>query len=336
MVEPGADTHPPTDPRVLYLTRADLESLALGMAQVVDTIDAAFRATGRGAAALPPKASVHGEAGAFSQVMAAALPDGLGAKWVCLFPTNLRRGLPTLHGLLVLSDPETGVPQAVMDATLVTALRTGASAALAARYLGRHDTDCIGVLGCGVQGRSSVRALAAVLPALRVVRCHDLRPEAAAAFAAELQPELPGVEFRGCDRPAQVCHGAGVVVSAITMSEKVVPPLGAGLLEPGALAVALDYDAAWSSAAMAECDRFVVDDTAQVLATKAAGVRLAGIPARIHADLGELAAGAKVGRERPDERLFCMNLGVAIEDVAVGGLAYRRALECGRGRHLPL
>jgi ornithine cyclodeaminase len=161
-------------------------------------------------------------------------------------------------------------------------------------------------------------------------------PEAAAALAAAFRRELPDVEFRGCDRPAQVCEGAGVVVSAITMSEKVMPPLSAGLLEPGALAVALDYDAAWSSAAMAECDRFVTDDTAQVLATKAAGVRLAGIPARIHADLGECAAGVKVGRERPDERIFCMNLGVAIEDVAVGGLAYRRALESGRGRRLPL
>jgi ornithine cyclodeaminase/alanine dehydrogenase-like protein (mu-crystallin family) len=239
MSEHGADTHSSADPGVLYLTRADLESLGLGMAQVVDAIDAAFRARGRGAAAMPPKASVHGEAGAFSQVMAAALPDGLGAKWVCLFPANLR-------------------------------------------------------------------------------------------------PELPGLEFRGCDRPAQVCQGAGVVVSAITMSAETAPPLAAGLLEPGALAVALDYDAAWSSAAMAECDRFVVDDTAQALATKAVGVRLAGIPGRIHADLGELAAGVKVGRERPDERIFCMNLGVAIEDVAVGGLAYRRAVEEGKGRHLPL
>ena len=336
MIAHGANTQGWPDSGVLYLSRADVEGLALGMAQVVDAIDAAFRAKGRGAAVMPPKASLHGEAGAFSQVMAAALPDGLGAKWVCLFPANLRRGLPTLHGLLVLSDPATGVPQAVMDAAIVTALRTGASTALAARYLGRRDTDCIGLLGCGVQGRSSVRALAAVLPALRTVRCHDLRPEAAAALAADLRRELPGVEFRACDRPAQVCEGAGVVVSAITMTEEVAAPLGAGLLEPGTVAVALDYDAAWSSAAMAECDRFVVDDTAQALATKAAGVRLAGIPARIHADLGELAAGVKVGRERPDERIFCMNLGVAIEDVAVGGLAYRRAVESGRGRSLPL
>jgi len=137
MIEYGAGTHGSTDRGVLYLTRGDVESLALGMAQVVDAIEAVFRAKGRGAAAMPPKASVHGEAGAFSQVMAAALPDALGAKWVCLFPANLRRGLPTLHGLLLLSDPETGVPRAVMDAALVTALRTGASAALAARYLAR-------------------------------------------------------------------------------------------------------------------------------------------------------------------------------------------------------
>jgi ornithine cyclodeaminase/alanine dehydrogenase-like protein (mu-crystallin family) len=87
---------------------------------------------------------------------------------------------------------------------------------------------------------------------------------------------------------------------------------------------------------MAECDRFFCDDTATVRATRAAGTRLAGIPAAIAGDLGELAAGLARGRETPDERLFCLNLGMALEDVVTGELALRRARELGVGRELPL
>ena len=96
--------------------------------------------------------------------------------------------------------------------------------------------------------------------------------------------------------PEDVVAGADVVVTAITMTADIRPPLGPGLLRPGALAVALDYDAAWSGAAMAECDRFFCDDAATVRATQAAGVRLAGIPGEIAGDLGELAAGLTPGR----------------------------------------
>jgi ornithine cyclodeaminase/alanine dehydrogenase-like protein (mu-crystallin family) len=87
---------------------------------------------------------------------------------------------------------------------------------------------------------------------------------------------------------------------------------------------------------MAECDRFFCDDTATVRATQAAGVRLAGIPGDIAGDLGELAAGLTPGRVRADERLFCLNLGMALEDVVTAGLALRRAAELGVGRELPL
>ena len=87
---------------------------------------------------------------------------------------------------------------------------------------------------------------------------------------------------------------------------------------------------------MAECDRFFCDDTATVRATQAAGTRLAGIPAEIGGDLGELAAGLIAGRGGPDERLFCLNLGMALEDVVTGELALRRARELGVGRELPL
>ena len=328
----------PPAPSLLYLSRDDLESLGVGMVEVVEAVDRGCAAKGRGEVVMPPKLSLHGEGDAYSQVMAATLPGGggLGAKWVTLFPDNAARGLPITNGLVVLSDPETGLPAAVMDAGAITAWRTGASVGVAARRLARPEVACAGVLGCGVQARAAVRALAAVLPELREVRCHDAAEAAVGGFIEELGAELPGLEFTPCPAPADVAHGAGVVVTAITMTADIRPPLGPGLLRPGALAVALDYDAAWSGAAMAECDRFFCDDVATVRATQAGGVRLCGIPEEIDGDLGGLAAGLVAGRGGPDERLFCLNLGMALEDVVTGELALRRARELGIGRQLPL
>jgi ornithine cyclodeaminase/alanine dehydrogenase len=322
---------------LLYLSHDDLESLGVTMAEVVDEVDAGCAAKGRGEVVMPPKLSLHGEGDAYSQVMAATLVgDGLGAKWVTLFPQNASRGLPITNGLVVLSDPGTGLPAAVMDAATITAWRTGASVGVAARHLARRDVTTIGTLGCGVQARASVRALAAVLPRLAHVRCHDVVGSAAQGFVEELGADLPGVRFVVVPEPAAVTAGAGVVVTAITMTADIRPPLGPGLLEPGALAVSLDYDAAWSAAAMAACDRFFCDDIATVRATQAAGVRLAGIPGEIAGDLGDLCAGLVPGRERDDERLFCLNLGMALEDVVTGQLALRRARQLGAGRVLPL
>jgi ornithine cyclodeaminase/alanine dehydrogenase len=323
---------------LLYLSRDDLESLGVTMLEVVDAVDRGCAAKGRGEVVMPPKLSLHGEGDAYSQVMAATLAGdgGLGAKWVTLSPQNAARGLPITNGLVVLSDPGTGLPSAVMDAGAITAWRTGASVGVAARYLARRDVASAGVLGCGVQARAAVRALAAVLPDLRVVRCHDAVPAAAARFAADLAVESPDMKFSACPAPAEVVVGAGVVVTAITMTADIRPPLDAGLLEPGALAVALDYDAAWTLRAMAACDRFFCDDVATVRATQAAGVRLAALPGEIAGDLGELAAGRVAGRKDAHERLFCLNLGMALEDVVTGELALRRARELGVGRELPL
>jgi len=332
------ESYRPPHGTLLYLSCDDLGSLGIGMLEVVDAVDVGCAAKGRGEVVMPPKLSLHGEGDAYSQVMAATLAGdgGLGAKWVTLFPQNARRGLPITNGLVVLSDPETGLPAAVMDAATITAWRTGASVGVAARYLARRDASVAGVVGCGVQARSAVLALAAVLPGLREVRCYDVDQDRTLEFMQGLRDDVPQATFACCGTHDAAVDRAGVVVTAITMTTDVRPPLGPGLLQPGALAAALDYDAAWSAAAMAECDRFFCDDAVTVRATQSAGVRLAEIPGEIAGDLGELAAGLVPGRERDDERLFCLNLGMALEDVVTAGLALRRARRLGVGRELPL
>lgn len=323
---------------VLYLSREDVAALAPPMADVIAVVDEGFRLRGRGLVEMPPKPSLHGEGGAFSQVMAAhvRVADALGVKWISLVPANAERGLPLAHALLVLNDVETGRPTAIMEAGLITAWRTGAAVAVAAKYLARPDVDCASVLGCGVQARAAVEALTLVLPRLRRVACFDRVPPAMERFAADVYRFAPQLAVEKCAAAADIAVGAGVVVSAITMGEQSAPPLGAGLLETGALAVALDYDTAWTAAAMAECERFVCDDLPQLTATKAAGQRLQTIPDEVSCDLAALAAGAAPGRQRSDERIFCMNLGVAVEDVMTAKLVYARALAAAVGHRLPL
>jgi ornithine cyclodeaminase/alanine dehydrogenase len=133
-----------------------------------------------------------------------------------------------------------------------------------------------------------------------------------------------------------MARDADVIVSAIPIVTKPKPPLDAGMLESGGLAVSLDYDSAWTSAAMKECAKFVADDTRQLLSTQEHGVYFGGIPENIYADLGELAAGIKKGRENATERIFSMNMGIAIDDMVTAKALYEKALARKAGVRLPL
>lgn len=323
---------------LVYLSKAEVEGLGLSMREVIAALDAGFAAKGRGETEMPPKPGIHTRPDCFIHAMPAYVrePEAAGIKWVSGYPPNPARGLPYITGLLVLNDPETGVPLAVMDCAWITAMRTGASAGISARYLARTDSRVAAFVGCGVQARTSLRALAAELPSLREVRCYDLLPAAARAFVAEMQATCPTLVFATCASAVEAAGPADVVVTAIPIVEQPAPDLDAGALKPGGLAVSLDYDSAWTSAAMCACDKFCADDVPQLLSTREHGVYFGGIPGRIHADLGELAAGVKPGRESDEERIFSMNMGIAVDDVVTAKLLYERALERGAGVRLPL
>jgi ornithine cyclodeaminase/alanine dehydrogenase len=326
-------------PEVLYLSRGDVELLQLPMGDVVAAVEEGFRLKGAGETEMPPKPALHPGGGAFIHAMPALVRGDVGLaalKWVAVYNTNAARGLPALAAVLVLSDAADGQPLAVMDAALLTALRTGASVGVAARRLARDDVATAGVVGCGVQARTTLAALVEVLPRLSEVLCYDVSAAAARAFVDEMSARFPALSCRICGQPTEVCRRAGVVVSAISMGTGARPPLGAGLLEAGALAVALDYDAAWTVSAMAACDRLVCDDVAQVRATVAQGTYLGELPLTRLEDLGDVVAGAASGRRDAGERIFALNLGIAVDDVMTARLIYLRARERGVGRTLPL
>jgi len=323
---------------ILYLSRRDIEGLEIGMSEVIKVVDQGFRLKGMGKTEMPPKPGIHTRPHAFIHAMPAYVKEieVAGLKWVSGYPSNLEKGLPYITGLLILNDPETGIPIAVMDCGWITAMRTGASAGISARYLARKESRIAGILGCGVQARTSLRALVEMLPGLSKVQCYDLFPEASQRFIEEMGRLFPSLQMEHSKNPEEMMEDADVVVTAIPIVTEPKPPLRAGMLKKGGLAISLDYDSAWTSSAMKECDKFVSDDVHQLLSTKEEGIYFGGIPEPIYADLGDLAAGLKPGREDSMERIFSMNMGIAVDDMVTARLIYELAKLKGAGTRLPL
>ena len=197
---------------VLYLSRADVEAARVPMRAIIERLEAVFREKGHGRTEMPPKPGIHpGPPGNdnFIHAMPAYIPllGAAGVKWISGFPGNQSRGLPYISGLLILNDAATGLPAAIMDATWITAMRTGAATAVAARHLARKEAASFGVLGCGVQARTNLEAVAAVLPSLREVRAYDIHPERAAHYCEEMGRIYPTLRLAPAATPREAFDG---------------------------------------------------------------------------------------------------------------------------------
>ena len=319
---------------ILYLSRADVEAVALPMTEVIEALEEMFREKGAGRVEMPPKPGIHTRPDAFIHAMPAFIPaiEAAGLKWIAGYPENQAKGLPYITGLLVLNDPETGLPLAIMDATWITAQRTGAATAIAARRLARPDSATVGIVACGVQGRSNLDALACLFP-IRHVRAYDLHPEISQRYAREMGGKL-GIEIEPVASLREAVSGPDIVVTSGPILKDPRPAIEAGWLAPGAFASLVDFDSYWQGGALCQADKLATDDLAQLRYYRQSGY-FKDTP-EPYADLGELIIGQKPGRQRPDERTMTINLGLALEDMATAIRIYRRARSAGMGVELPL
>jgi len=320
--------------QVLYLSRADVEQVAPGMPAIIRLLEEAFRQKAAGQVETPPKPGIHTRPDAFIHAMPAFIPAlrSAGVKWVSGYPENQVRGLPYISGLLVLNDVDTGIPYAVMDCTWITAYRTGAATALSAKYLARPESGTAGILACGVQGRTNLLALAVLFPIKRVY-AYDIDAAARRRYVEEMTDQL-GVEVVGVDSPRQAVEASDLVVTSGPILKHPRPTIEKGWLRPGAFASAVDFDSYWTAGALAEFDKIATDDHAQFRYYRDAGY-FQTTPAP-YASLDELVGALKPGREREDERTLAVNLGLALEDMAVAPEIYRLAKERGIGTSLAL
>ena len=320
--------------QILYLSQADVTRVNLDMATVISLLETAFREKGAGKVEMPPKPGIHTMPDAFIHAMPAFIPalHSAGIKWVSGYPDNQKRSLPYITGLLILNDVETGIPYAVMDCAWITAYRTGAASALAARYLARPESRVAGILACGVQGHTNLEALKVLFPIERAY-AYDIHPDRVEHYVAEMSAKL-GIEVIGVKDPKQAVVSSDLVVTSGPILKHPTPTIQKDWLQPGAFGSAVDFDSYWTAEALEQMDLISTDDHAQFQYYKSVGY-FQSTPDP-YADLGEIVAGLKPGRKAPKERTLAINLGLAMDDMAVAPEIYRRAKDMGIGTWLTL
>jgi alanine dehydrogenase len=321
------------------LGREDLERL-LAPADVIGAVEGAFREHAAGRSRTLPRAVLPMRGAGLFLAMVGSLPRqrALGTKLVTVVGANRARGLPTLHATYLLTDPETGVPLALMEAGFLTAVRTGAASALAARYLARRDSRTIACFGAGVQARYQLLCLQAELPLERVtVVGRSL--ERARAFADRMTREL-GIPVEATrDRRAAVT--AADVVTCATTSP--TPVFDGRDVRPGTHVDAVGAFRATTREVDTTLVRraHVVVDTYEGAGEEAGDLLIpikAGAITRRHvrAELAELVSRRKRGRTAGEEITLFKSVGFALEDAATARLAYDRAVAANVGTEVAL
>jgi ornithine cyclodeaminase/alanine dehydrogenase len=320
---------------VLYLSRADIERLSISMKDVIQVVEEAFLEKAAGRTEVPPKPGIHPEKDAFIHAMPAYIPKmaSAGVKWVSGFPDNPKHGLPYISGILILNDSKTGFPICIMDCTWVTAKRTGAATAVAAKHLAREDSKVLGILGCGAQGRSNLEALSVTCKGLEEVNAYDVSEENLQKYVEEMTARH-GLKIVPAGSPRKAVENCDIVVTAGPILKHPKPVIEASWFKKGGFTCPLDFDSYWKPEAMHSMDKFCTDDVEQLRYYQQQGY-FSDIP-EVYADLGEIVSGKRFGRENSSERIMSMHLGLAIEDMATATLVYEKAKKSKVGTKLPL
>ena len=326
-------------PATLVLTRREVARV-LQMRAAIRVIREAYKTLARGQALMPPKLYLPLPGGNDFRAMPAFLahPAACGVKWVNVHPRNPRRGLPTVMAVIVLNDPATGVPLAVMDGLLITKIRTAASAAVAAQALARRTSRRVGLIGCGAQADAQLQALTACFSLARVdVWGHA--PREAESFCRHFQGRWRGVRLVPCATIEQACRQADLLVT-LTPSRR--PLVKRAWLKPGVHINAVGADAPGKQEldpAILRAATVVVDDRAQALHAGELNVpvhRGQFHPRRIHATVGDILIGRARGRRSAKEITVFDSTGLAVHDVALSSAVFQQARRQGLGRRLSL
>jgi alanine dehydrogenase len=324
-----------------FLSGPDIDSLGISNAEILAAVEEAVRAHGDGRAVTEPRVHLipdNGGAGHFNVLRGALSGPGrsgavaraggvAGIKVVGDFVSNYTAGLPSELGLLTLYDPQTGIPRSIMDATMITACRTGAMTATGARYLARPDARVLGHVGARGTAFWNVVLLDEIFD-LGEIRITSRRPESREAFARQLA-EVTATPVRVTASAEEVFDGADILVEASRLTTP-EPLLRTAWVRPGAFVVPYGTISAVELDLLDVMDKVVVDDWREAQSGQFGALRRHVDTGRLsagslHAELGQIVTGRRPGRERADERILFWHRGLAILDIAVGLAILRRA-----------
>jgi alanine dehydrogenase len=323
-----------------YLNALDIEALAMTDAEILDAVEAGLVAQGNGQTVIEPR--VHLEPnpdfhGHFNVLRGYVAPlDAAGVKIVGDYVDNYLHGLPSEFGILNLFDPRTGMPRAILDATVITDMRTGAVTALGAKHLARKGSKILGHVGARGTAYWNVRLLDSLFD-FDEIRVHSRRPESRDGFAAKLSADLgkkvvPTEDWRSC------VEGADIVVEASRLSQP-EPMLKTEWIKPGAFVVPYGTMSAVELSLTDIMSKLVVDDWGQCKGGKFGSLRAHVETGRLseqtlHAELGQIAAGLKPGRENDGETILFWHRGLSLSDIALGKAMLAKAAAKGIGQRL--
>jgi ornithine cyclodeaminase/alanine dehydrogenase len=315
---------------LLYLSDRDLAQLALAPEEARTAIEEALGYPSAGVFAVP-KLNLPIRDGDFFQAMpAAARALGLAlVKWTGVIAAP-GPGLPNVSALVALSDLARGHPVAVLAANRLTALRTAAMSAVAARRLARMDSATVAFIGTGVQARSHLAALTPLFPKLARALLFGRTPSSVAAFADEVR--AAGLACETCADARRAVEGADIVVTSVPAAPNFAPFLDGAWLRPGAFAAMVDLGRSWKGDTIRDFDVMATDDRAQSTVLAADGKLAHAGP--WPAELADFVAGRHPGSTGERQRTGFVFAGMALADLAVAALAYRRALAGGVGTQL--
>jgi ornithine cyclodeaminase len=324
---------------LLYLSGADVRALALSDDEILDAVRSVLAQQGRGQTVLEPRVHLFpGRGEGHFNVLRGVTADHAGVKVVGDFVDNHRLGLPSELALLLLMDPTTGVPVAIVDATAITEMRTGALTAIGAEFLARGDSAVLGHVGARGTSYWNVRLLCRVLPGLSEIRVHSRRSESRERFAARLSADL-GREVRAVSSWEECVRGADVVVEAARLTEP-EPLLKTAWIAPGALVIPYGTVSAVELSLTEVMDKIVVDDWGQAGAGPLGALRAHVDSGRlseddVYAELGQIVCGGRPGRECDDETILFWHRGLSTTDIALGEALLAKARARGVGTALP-
>lgn len=323
-----------------YLNGPDIERLALTNDDILDAVEAGLKAQGEGRTVVEPRVHLEPDPafnGHFNVLRGYIAPlDLAGVKVVGDYIDNYKQGLPSEMALLNLFDPRTGMPRALLDATAITEMRTGALTALGARYLAPPAPRVLGHIGARGTAYWNVRLLDHLFD-FDEIRVHSRRPESRDAFARRLGEDLgktviPTADWRSC------LEGADIMVEASRLPEP-APLLKTEWVKRGALVVPYGTMSAVELSLTDVMDKIVVDDWGQCREGRLGALRphvdAGKLTSRtLHGELGEIVAGRKPGREHSEETILFWHRGLSLSDIALGAVMLEKAESLGLGQKL--
>lgn len=327
--------------RLRVLTANDLRQ-ALPMAVAIEAVTAGFLEASSGRAQIPLRTPLEiSKHDGVTLVMPAHIPaqEALAVKIVSVFPRNPAQDLPTIHAVVVALDSSTGRPVALIEGASLTALRTGAASGSATQFLARPEAKSLGVFGSGVQARTQIEAVCAVRPVERI-RIFSLDPPGAARLVSGLTQAGMEADIQVVRSPSEAATEADILCTATTSR---TPVFRDADIRPGTHINAIGA----FTPEMAEVDPETVARALIVVDSRSAAMAEAGdliqpirqgliTEAAIHAELGEIASGARTGRTGPSQITLFKSVGLAVQDAMAAAVALRRADELGIGQTIEL